>query len=103
MSVLSSRLISVTDIEMILIISENGDIVFCQVSPSWEGETVSLKNCTVPDNSLTYDFIYCEKFSYTSRPGQTNLNIWCKEADDIFLKEEVFATGYGKVYTFLYK
>ncbi|MEH7254782.1 ImmA/IrrE family metallo-endopeptidase, partial [Neobacillus niacini] len=38
MGVLASKIVSVTKLEMILIISENGDIVFSQTSPYWEGD-----------------------------------------------------------------
>jgi hypothetical protein len=57
-SVLASRLISITDMEMLLIISENGEIVFSQTSSHWEGEKVSLNNSAVPENSLIIQNIY---------------------------------------------
>jgi Zn-dependent peptidase ImmA (M78 family) len=103
MSVLASKIVSVTDIELILIISENGEIVFSQTSPYWEGERISLYNENVPSDSYTYDFIHLQEFAHSSKPHVTNLKIWQEELPNITIREEVFATGYGKVYTFLYK
>ncbi|WP_338754943.1 ImmA/IrrE family metallo-endopeptidase [Bacillus sp. FJAT-52991] len=103
MSVLASRIVSITEIEIMLIISENGEIIFSQTSPYWEEGKINLYGNSIPDDSLTYEFIHYDSYSYSKEPNKTNSSIWYEQEKDIDLTEEVFATGYGQVYTFLYK
>ncbi|MEZ7172940.1 ImmA/IrrE family metallo-endopeptidase [Sporosarcina sp. OR05] len=105
MSMLALKLISITDLEMVLIISENGDIIYSEYSHAWEEEKFLTWNSQVPDKSRTHDFIHIEKFASTVKPEITYLNVWNADTGDrdLSLKEEIFSTGYGKVFTLLYK